>query len=110
MGEHLVRQLKDFSNQFALKHTTFLTSTSLHMIGPRDIVIFDEYYHALWKSLLTIEKGVIQGIHRLQTVGKQRILLGGTAGLVFKEKILPKLFDKKPLVIDEFKSVFDMLG
>ena len=54
-------------------------------------------------------KGGIEGVLNLRNVGERRILLGGTAGTVFKQKLLPQLFTK-PLVVDEFPSLFHMLG
>ena len=107
--EHLLGQLRDFGSQFDLLRTTFIEQKNLHLITTKAVVIFDEYYHALWKSKLTIKDGVIQGVLGLRRFGARRILLGGTAGHNFKNLILPKLFDKA-MIVDKFKSVFDMLG
>jgi hypothetical protein len=74
------------------------------------VIIFDEYYHAVFKHKLTINAGgAVQGIYGLREVGQRRLMLGGLCGNQFKDEILPKLV-KKPIFIDQFPSVFSILG
>ena len=51
---HLVKQLSDFSVQFDLENTNFYGQNAMHLLDRDCLVIFDEYYHALWMSKLNI--------------------------------------------------------
>ena len=87
----------------------FCTLADVQLIEKEAVVIFDEYYHAVYKHLMTINgDGNMQGIFGLRSVGARRLMLGGLCGTQFKEEILPKLVDK-PTFIDRFASMFAML-
>ena len=88
----------------------FMTLDELYFVKPDTVIIFDEYYHAVYKHLLNINgKGQVLGIHGLRSLGGRRLLLGGVCGQQFKTDILPKLVHE-PLIIDKFTSMFEMIG
>ena len=74
------------------------------------MIIFDEYYHAVFKERLNINgQGKVLGIYGLRTLGVRRLLLGGVCGPQFKNEILPQLVHE-PHIIDKFTSMFEMIG
>jgi hypothetical protein len=106
----LVKQLDTFSKQFNLKNTMFSDMAKLQFMPNNAVIIFDEYYHAVFKHKLTITgDGKVQGIYGLREVGQRRLMLGGVCGDQFMDEILPKLVEK-PIFIDKFPSVFSILG
>ena len=106
----LVKQLEIFSKQFNLKKTMFCNMDQLQFMPKEAVIIFDEYYHAVFKHKLTINGGgAVQGIYGLREVGQRRLMLGGLCGDQFKDEILPKLV-ANPIFIDKFPSVFSILG
>jgi hypothetical protein len=70
------------------------------------VIIFDEYYHAVFKGTLNINgQGQVLGIHGLRSLGARRLLLGGVCGDQFKKDILPQLVHR-PEIIDRYSSMF----
>ena len=65
---HLRKQLEAFSKQFALTNTSFVDLAELHYVDEDSVLIFDEYYHAVYKNPLNINgNGTVLGIHGLRT-------------------------------------------
>jgi hypothetical protein len=88
----------------------FCTLADVQLIEKEAVIIFDEYYHAVYKHLMTINgDGNMQGIFGLRSVGARRLMLGGLCGTQFKFDILPRLVDK-PVFVDRYTSIFEMLG
>ena len=105
----LRKQLEAFAKQFNLTDTSFVDLKNLHYCDEDSVIIFDEYYHAVFKDKLTINgEGTVLGIHGLGSLGARRLLLGGVCGSQFKKEILPKLMEN-PVFIDRFTSMFSML-
>ena len=64
---HLRRQLEAFSKQFSLLNTRFVDLTDLHYVDSESVIIFDEYYHAVYKNPMNINgNGIVLGIHGLR--------------------------------------------